>query len=150
MIWPMPRTENAPAEIILTDPSISPAAPQPDIIPDRVQGTAFVDDARLLQIAPDPPMVDTPAQTDLAKILTEARAAHASFRLASPRMAAGQRVEDRDTALRSLLRALELRETAEVLDDDHSDPAWVDDLALGYQQRDLLKYYRQKKEQYLR
>lgn len=127
-----------------------PSVPQPDVVSDQPNGVAFAGDAPTEGIAPDPPMVANPAQTDLAKILTEARAAHLAYRSAAPRITNGQKVEDRDVALRALLRALELRETVEILDDDHSDPAWVDDVALGYSQRDLLKYYRQKKDQYLR
>jgi hypothetical protein len=128
----------------------NPAVPRPDIVPMQPAGVAFVGDAPPAGVAPDPPMVANPAQTDLAKILTLARAAHMAYRTAAPRLTNGQQVEDRTVALEALLRALELRETAEILDDDHSDPAWVDDVALGYSQRDLLIYYRQKKAQYLR
>jgi len=131
-------------------PERHPQAPTPDVIPDQPKGVAFAADAPPPEIAPDPPMIANPAQTDLAKILAEARAAHDHYRIYAPRITNGQQVEDRTLAFNALERALSLRETAEVLDDDHSDPAWVDDLALGYQQRDLLKYYRQKKEQYLK
>jgi hypothetical protein len=127
-----------------------PAAPQPDRFPDQPHGVAIAPDIPPPEIAPDPPMVANPAQTDLAQLLTQARAAHTAYRTYAPRITNGQVVEDRSLALAALERALYLRETAEVLDDDHSDPAWVDDLALGYQQRDLLQYYRQKKAQYLR
>ena len=127
-----------------------PAAPKPDVFPDQPHGVAIAPDIPPPEIAPDPPMIANPAQTDLAKILAEARAAHVQYRLAAPRITNGQQVEDRSLMLQALERALYLRETAEVLDDDHSDPAWVDDVALGYSQRDLLRYYRQKKEHYLK
>lgn len=138
----------ADADLIV--PELHPQAPRPDVIPDQPKGVAFAADAPPPEIAPDPPMIANPAQTDLAKILVQARAAHVAYRTYAPRITNGQAVEDRTEALNALLRALELRETAEALDDDHSDPAWVDDLALGYDQRGLLQYYRQKKAQYLR
>jgi hypothetical protein len=131
-------------------PELNPQAPRPDVILVQPNGVAFAHDAPPEEIAPDPPMVANPAQTDLAKLLTEARAAHVAYRTYAPRITNGQVVEDRSEALKALERALYLRETAEVLDDDHSDPAWVDDLALKYDQRELLKYYRQRKAQYLR
>lgn len=138
----------ADADLIV--PDVHPQGPRPDLIPDQPNGVAFAADAPPPEIAPDPPMIANPAQTDLAKILTQARAAHVAYRTYAPRITNGQAVEDRTEALNALLRALELRETAEALDDDHSDPAWGDDLALGYDQRGLLIYYRQKKAQYLR
>lgn len=146
----MPQTERSAADFIVPDPAVHPAAPKPDLIVPQMAGVAIADDAPPLSIAPDPPMVANPAQTDLAQILTQARAAHVAYRQAAPRVTNGQKVEDRPTALAALLKALELRETAEALDDDHSDPAWVDDVALGYSQRDLLTYYRQVKERWLK
>ena len=144
----MPQPE--PADLNLT--SHDPDAPliQPDLIADQPKGVAFADDIPPKGIAPEPELVDNPANTDLAKILVQARAAHVAYRQAAPRITNGQKVEDRDLAYQALSRALELRETAEILDPDHSDPAWKDDVALKYDQRNLLLYYRQKREQYLR
>lgn len=144
----MPQPEPTAPDLIV--PDLHPQAPRPDIVLPQPKGVAYAADAPPLSIAPDPPMIANPAQTDLATILSQARAAHAEYRQNAPRITNGQTVENRPAALAALERALERRETADALDDDHSDPAWVDDLALGYRQRDLLTYYRQVKERYLK
>lgn len=95
-------------------------------------------------------MVPVPALTDLAKILAEARALHDVYRRAARRVVHGQVVHDTATERQALERAVQLRETAQALDDDFSDPAWVEDREYGFNHQEILRYYRQARERFLR
>ena len=144
---PAPKPDKKTPTAPVPTPASKTNAP---VIVDQPKGVAAPPDVPPAEIAPEPPMVAQPAGTDLAKLLVEARALHTVYRTSARRIVAGQVVHDPTTEMAALERVTMLRETADAMDPDHSDPAWDEDRAFGFNHVELLKYYRQVRERRLR
>lgn len=91
---------------------------------------------------------NTPAQpaktgkVTVADLLQQSRQAHLAYRGAMPRFVNGVRVEgDPAAATAALATAARLRAQAELADQTHIDPAWIDDAAWSFSHPALLLFY---------